>query len=165
MNRAPVIGVDPGGRYVGIVRLNRDDAIAEAKVLTRGGDDELPGLGYVKWVLDEVRMQLRAAGTVMDGLTEIRPTIALEGLNPPTPHMGMTNVAGIIGVGIVFGAVLGQWPQAVIVPPGGNGKGPDLAYPQMIRKYARLGGPSEHARSAYDVAIAGQRMARHKELQ
>lgn len=138
------IGVDPGGTFSAVVTKERDKVLT-ACVLKRTTGGSFPDAHYINEVLDEITNHIENADF-----------IALEGVVEPEPHMGLINVAGIIGTGIVFGAVLARWPRAVIVPPGGNGSLPDHAYPQEIRKLSRLGGPTKHARSAYDVARVGE---------
>lgn len=138
------LGVDPGGRYTGVVTKDRDRVLS-ACVLTRTTGGKFPDAHYINEVLDEITNHI-----------EIVEFIALEGVVEPEPHMGIISVAGLVGTGVVFGAVLARWPNAVIVPPGGNGSLPDAAYPPEIRRRVRLGGPTDHARSAYDVARVGE---------
>lgn len=145
-----IVGVDPGGRYVGVVTCRGKDVTAGA-VLTRTTGGELPDAEFVLEVLTEIEAQVERAGA---------DTIALEWLTMPRgrdPEGNKTimNIAGIVGTGIIIGAVLARWPHAVIIKAGDNGGLPDFAYPEAIRKRVRLGGPTDHARSAYDVAQAG----------
>lgn len=148
-----VVGVDPGGRYTGVVRLLSGDKLASAVVLRRTTGDDFPDTAYIHEVIDEIAAQ-----------AERSDIVAVEGLSEPSSHingeLSIINVKGVMGVAMVYGAVLARWPRAIIVPPGGNGALPDYAYPEPIRKYARLGGPSDHARSAFDVARVGRTMAK-----
>lgn len=148
-----VIAVDPGGRNTGIVARNGDNLLA-ARVLVRKGEDSLPTADYLHEVNSEVSDQL------IDLEDTFEIVIAIEGLKHPNPHLGLANVMGLIGTAMVFGAVLQEFPEAHVVPPGKNGKLPDRAYPEEIRKGVRIGGPSEHARSAWDVAAGGRLLAR-----
>lgn len=144
------LGIDPGGKWTGVVVKDNDEMIV-ACVLTRTTGYELPDGEYLREVVDEIDTINRST----------RPAVfALEGLVEPNPHMGLTNVVGLMGVAMTYGAILSHWPDAIIVPPSGNGSAPDAAYPKMIRRYVRLGGPSKHARSAYDVAQVGAMLAR-----
>lgn len=143
-----MVGVDPGGRYTGVVTRTPDGVIA-ARVLTRTTGIDFPDGTYIHEVLDEISKQMEHADA-----------ISLEGVVAPSPHVRITNPTGIIGTGIVFGAVIARWPHAIIVPPEGNGSLPDVAYPGQIRRNVRLGGPSTHARSAFDVARAGDLLYR-----
>lgn len=103
-------------------------------------------------------------GTLADGaaahLEAGTLLLAVEGLAAPKGfsrgRREPIDPQGIIGAGVVLGAVLGRWPAAVIIDPGGNGSSAGDAYPEQLRKGARLGGPSDHARSAYDVALRGR---------
>lgn len=147
------MGVDPGGRHTGVVTKD-GERILSACVLTRTTGDKFPDAHYINEVLDEITMHV-----------EIVDFIALEGIvephgrNPDGTEVIMSP-AGLIGTGIIYGAVLARWPNAVIVPPGGNGSLPDAAYPSEIRRRQRLGGPTDHARSAYDVARVGEMLYR-----
>jgi hypothetical protein len=89
--------------------------------------------------------------------------IAVEGLAAPKGFAGGQRAAidpqGLVSAGVILGAILGRWPRAVVVDPGGNGSNPTITYPEQLRKGARLGGPSDHARSAYDVAVRARATA------
>lgn len=144
-----VVGVDPGGRYTGVV-TTESDSVLSACVLTRTTGGSLPDDRYINEVLDEITAQIEQAEIVaLEGIVEP------HGRNPRGEKMVMS-AAGLIGTGIIYGAVLARWSRAIIVPPGGNGSLPDYAYPPEIRRRERLGGPTDHARSAYDVARAGE---------
>lgn len=148
-----IVGVDPGGRYVGVVRRN-GDGVSAACVLTRTTGDDLPDQAFIHEVLDEIAVQLEDADAVaIEWLTMPR------GHNPEGDQTYIT-VYGIVGTGMIIGAVLARWPDAIIVPAGGNGDLPEQAYPEPIRKRVRIGGPSTHARSAYDVARRGDLLLR-----
>lgn len=144
-----VMGVDPGGRHTGIV-TKEHDKILSACVLTRTTGDKFPDAHYITEVLDEITTHIEIVTFIaLEGIVEPR------GRNPAGDEVIMSP-AGLIGTGIIYGAVLARWPHAVIVPPGGNGSLPDHAYPPEIRRRERLGGPTQHARSAYDVARVGE---------
>lgn len=143
------MGVDPGGRHTGLVVKDHERVLA-ACVLKRTTGDKFPDAHYIHEVLDEITVHIEIVEFVaLEGIVEPR------GRDPEGNEVIMTS-AGLIGTGIVYGAVLARWPNAVIVPPGGNGSLPDGAYPPEIRRHVRLGGPSDHARSAYDVARVGE---------
>lgn len=143
------MGVDPGGRYTGVITKDHE-RILSACVLKRTTGDKFPDAHYIHEVLDEITTHI-----------EVVEFIALEGIvepkgRDPEGNEVIMSAAGLIGTGIIYGAVLSRWPNAVIVPPGGNGSLPDAAYPEEIRRRQRLGGPTDHARSAYDVARVGE---------
>lgn len=89
--------------------------------------------------------------------------VAVESLTAPKGFAGGERApidpAGVIAAGVVLGAVLAAYPSAVVVDPGGNGSNPVDTYPTGIRKGAKLGGPSTHARSAFDVAFRAKATA------
>lgn len=145
----PVIGIDPGGRYTGIV-VRAGEALHYACVVTRETDD----MHRYVWEVYDALVKARVAGvqaTLPRGNVAL---VAVEGINDPTGHMGMINVRGLIGTAIVLGSIFRQFEQVVVVPPEGNGSAPLPCYP------AALVGPREkkgtgkfvHVRSAWDVA-------------
>ena len=163
-----IVGVDPGGRVTGIVARHRDRLIAH-DVIARDGRVNartIADAGYAWRVLsgveDAYHQASKLARQIAFNPVGLRLCVAVEGLTPPTPHRGMTNPAGTLAAAVVLGAVLGRWPGAVVVPPGGHGAGPLAAYP------AELAGPGEkagtgvlrHARSAWDVAGAAVTLLR-----
>lgn len=139
-----VVGVDPGGRYCGVVTRTGDAAVWAA-VITRDGDMA----GY----LVEVRAAIRDAVAVVDQAGGTA-TVAVEGLVKPSPHMGVISLQGLLDTAVVLGAVMAWYPDAVVVPPGENGAGPLLSYPsRLVGARERVGeGVARHARSAFDVA-------------
>jgi hypothetical protein len=157
-----VVGVDPGGRYVGIVVLNGLGALISARVMDRH-----------QWVPDrnDLARWGRVVVEMIDKLCEGECLVAVEGVKAPSFFAGqangkarVTNPTGIIETASVFGAVTGVFADAVVVPPAKNGAALDRANPDEIRKGVRLGGPSDHARSAYDVARAAVKLNRLKEM-
>jgi hypothetical protein len=147
------LGVDPGGTWTGLV-ARRGDELVEFAVLRRpaGQDDRT----WVSRVLEESRWlaALRATGEPM--------LVAVESLNPPIGRMGMITLTGLIGAAAVYGAVLGEYPAAVTVAPGGHGSAPLGAYPQQLRGAREKQGTGRwrHARSAWDVAGAAVFLAK-----
>ena len=151
MSGTIVLGVDPGCRETGIV-LRVDDGVADFTVLERTDTAKLPGGEYVACVIQRIDSMWTRAG---------QPTVAVEGVNIPNPHLGMTNVGGQIGCAIVLGAVLGVFADAVVVPPGRNGSGPKAAYPDELwgpREGVAGKGRLRHCRSAFDVAGAALKL-------
>ena len=158
-----VIGVDPGGRYAGIVVRRGSDTLVDRTVLDRrhdrnsdlGLDDVLAWARFVAVTVDDLRV---AHGALW---------VAAEGVKAPSPHVrrrdgnALTNVAGILDTAVVLGALGLAFVDLIVVDPGGNGALPDYAYPEAIRSGTRgLGGPPVHARAAWDVA--GAAIWRHR---
>jgi hypothetical protein len=161
----PWVGVDPGAKDTGIVlRAGRDLVLAQ--VVSNPGyrqhDPSSVGADYLGAVVDAVIAAYTEGG---EGTG-----IAVEGVTRPCPHLGLTDPSDIIGSGLVLGAVLLTWPDAVVVPPGGNGSGLLATYPDGLvtdaerrRGMNRAAGQSaqiRHCRSGWDVSIQGQAMAR-----
>ena len=145
-NLWPVLGVDPGGQSTGLVLRDRDE-LRHGEVVKRGDRDMAP------YMLDVI--------SAMSAFT-VPALVAVEDVNEPSPHMGMVALRGLLDTAQVLGAVLSQWPHAVVVPPGGHGKGPLAAYPaELVGARERSGaGRLRHARSAWDLAGAAVRQVR-----
>jgi len=142
-----VVGVDPGGRQTGVV-TRRGERLFYGATVTR----EVPMPAYVAEVVDTIR---RACGMAPGGDLLV---VAVEGVNAPSPHLGLTNVAGLLDTAMVLGAVLHAYPEAVVVPPGGHGSAPLATYPSaLVGKGEVVGtGKRRHMRSAWDAAGAAR---------
>lgn len=152
-----VVGVDPGGRWTGIV--HRDgDRLVEAWLLER--EDESIAV-FAQRVVS--RLQRVLCGELLRGGVVARPdVVAVEACRAPKPWMHgrvqFTRPDGIIDTAVVFGAVCTVVPEdrLVVVPPGGHGSGPLTGYPpEMVGGREREGtGKRRHLRSAWDIAAA-----------
>lgn len=159
-----ILAIDPGGRYCGIVVVEHD-TLEHAEVLDRrrlaGPGQATPDLAA--WVHGAVDRCYALAAAHRPDL------VAVEGVRAPNPHVrrrdgnSVTNPTGIIDTAAVYGALVVAL-SAFTVAPGGNGSRIAAAYPEGIAKGARLGGPSEHARSAYDVALTARQRARYPQI-
>lgn len=149
-----VIGIDPGKDETGIVLVEGSELLRACLVSRKGLPQ--PDTDY----LSDIAITVREYHTAIHG--EV-PMIAVEAINPPSPHMGLINPSGALGTAKVFGAILALWSDAVVVEPDGNGSGDPYSYPVPIQP-ARAGGKghdaNRHLRSAYDVALAGRKLAR-----
>lgn len=172
----PVLGVDPGGRDTGIILV---DGVRVGGRSVRSPGELLPvDQGYIQAVLSEI------GGLVAGSSAPHEVVVCVEGVTRPSWHVqasasrgAAANPTGLIAAAVVLGAVLGTYPNAVVVPPGGNGSRPLGAYPAGLvsdgerRKSGwelRVGGGKlRHQRSAWDVAFKGhdlhvlQRVAKH----
>jgi len=162
---APVIlGVDPGARTVGAVLRSGAELLGHT-ALVRDNP-----LGPIESWIDDVLANLH---DLTNGVNRV-DVVAIEGVNAPSPHMGMINVAPTLETALVAGAVAG-WAMpdgfaTVIVPPDRFGApvegltGPTARQALLQRYPADLVGPREttgsgkgplqHVRAAYDVAGA-----------
>lgn len=162
MTRPATIGIDPGGRATGVV-VRYDSRLVWAALLTRSGDADFPDGGYVCEVVDAIFDAERWAPDLADG---IPATVALEGLRRPGGHARdrdshLIDPTGVMGTAMVVGAVLANWPDAVLVAPGGHGSGPLATYPaELVGEREQVGtGRLRHLRSAWDIAITAERLA------
>ena len=151
-----VLGIDPGGASTGLAIVDtRGNGVGWHALVER--DRTEPLTAYLEAIADEVAS---ASDTALD-------LVALEDLTDPSPHLGLANVRGLIDTATVTGWILGVLRYSSVpvtmVAPGEHGSAPIGAYPEAIRSpRERVGaGRLRHVRSAYDVAIAGARQARH----
>ena len=153
----PIMGVDPGARYTGVV-VRDGGAVLHASTLVRPVD-----MGPTAWALSVVE-QLRVIHTSVGECP-----MAVEGVSDPK---GFTkgkrdpiNPAWIMRAAVVLGAVVAVWPDACVVPPGGNGAKYARNYPPELvgRRPAQLPGDGQqagtraHEQSAFDVAGKAER--------
>lgn len=149
---ATVLGIDPGARYTGIIVRDNDEPIYSA-IFVRPVD-----MGSTDWALESVRLSLEVYETY-------QPThVALEGISDPKGfykgQQAAINPKDIIRTGVVLGALVATWPEAIIVDPGGNGDRHESFYPDALngRRPKTLAGSNKgantrkHEKSAYDVA-------------
>ena len=144
-----VLGVDPGLNETGLA-LRQGDAVLRACVVQRAeGQEDGAYVTEVAEALAEYAGEHPGLLVCVEGVEE--PKWFIQGKARPV------NTRGIIGTATVLGAVLGAFPNAVIVPPGGNGSAPLSTYPAALvgpRETTGTSGLLRHARSAYDVAGA-----------
>ena len=168
------VGVDPGHKDTGIVLRHGPNLISHHIVSRTSSEDLYPGRGvgvgplYLQAVIEQVdRFMAIGRASELTGAGGVR--VAVEGLGRPSSHIGgkpmMLDPATLIGAGMVLGAVLSEWPDAVVVPPGKHGGNLLLTYPAALvtpgEKRLGLNRPAgdsadiRHCRSAWDIAGAG----------
>lgn len=153
----PVLGIDPGYRYVGVV-LRDGDVCLSATTLVRDQGVECP-FEWAATVCAEV-------GVVWFRDCPPGTRMAIEGVSAPkgfkNGRRDPINPAPILFTGVVAGALSREFAahEPVIVPPGGNGSQHVTHYPPALVG-ARPGslpgstngaGTRAHEQSAYDVA-------------
>lgn len=155
----PIIGIDPGARYTGVV-IRDGDVVLHSSTLVR----DLNKPSGTDWAIQVVR----GIQTILADFPTI--PVAIEGISDPKGfHRGQRaaiNPRDIIRAGIVLGALAATWPDAVIVPPGSNGSQHYSHYPAELigRRPPELPGSTngagtrDHEQSAYDVAGKGARI-------
>jgi hypothetical protein len=146
-----VLAIDPGARGTGVVVRQRDRLLAH-HLVERRDPGAFPGADYLR----EVNAVIRQLCGYEPGL------LAAEDLHAPNPHLGLTNVTGALGAAMALGAILDRWGDVLLVPPGGHGSGPLLAYPADLRgpRERKGTGARRHLRSAWDIAGAAVLMHR-----
>lgn len=101
-----VLAVDPGGQRTGIV-LRRGDTLGGWHLIERGNE---PTVDWADTVV----------GYVTEAAADWQPDIiAVEGVNDPTPHLGIIQITWLLHTAIVIGHIRGAHPSTVIIPPGG----------------------------------------------
>jgi hypothetical protein len=153
----PVLGVDPGYRYVGIVARD-GDVVLSATTLVRPKGVEDP-FEWAAMVCEESRLIL-----FRDCPKDTK--VGVEGVSAPkgfkNGERASLDPKYILFTGVVAGAVHREFkPEGVlVVPPGGNGSQHVTHYPPVLvgRRPEDLAGSSNqagtraHEQSAYDVA-------------
>lgn len=149
----PIIGIDPGARYTGVV-VRDGDVVLHATTLVRP-----EGVTATDWAI----MCVAEIREIMKDFPITMP-VGVEGVSDPKGFQGgkraAINPKDIIRAGIVLGAVVATWPKAIVIKPGGNGSQHYTHYPSVLigRRDPELPGSSNHAgtrnheQSAYDVA-------------
>lgn len=167
------VGVDPGGRYAGVVGILGRVPVTWA-VIDRDAEGQRP---------ETYRTRIETAVSLASGRLGVGARVAIEGVVAPNAyHQGklkLTDPADQIELARVLGWLEHAFPGAVIVRPGKHGHQPWGTYPEELMtpgeaRNARLyplkeAGQStllRHARSAYDVArnapTTAQRAARSR---
>lgn len=137
-----VLGVDPGGKTTGLC-LCDGTGVVTAGLIDRS---DLLFDDYLRTIIDTI--------TGMEAVQDVWLRIAVEDVLPPNPHMGMSNVKGILDTAQVIGAIRVRFAVALI-RPGGHGSRPIQTYPPRLvgpREGKAGGGKLRHVRSAYDIA-------------
>ncbi|WP_064077827.1 hypothetical protein [Prescottella equi] len=165
MNAPTVLGIDPGGRSTGLCLIHGRDVLAH-ETITHDTQHLLPvSRNYLRDVVERVNW-MRRFNPLID------PVLAVEDVVRPNWHMNgraAADPSALLATAAVLGAVLAidsRGHTVLQVRPKGNGSRPLGAYPAELvspgerRKpgwQLRIGsGQLRHARSAYDVALAGQ---------
>lgn len=160
----PVIGIDPGARYTGVV-VRDGDVVLHASTLVRPQSVT----SSTDWAL----MVITDIADILKDFPAMIP-VGVEGVSDPKGFQhgkrAAINPKDIIRAGIILGAVVARWPTAVVVPPGGNGSQHYSHYPDVLigRRPADLPGSTngagtrDHEQSAYDVAGKTARVAYKK---
>lgn len=161
----PIVGIDPGSRYTGVV-VRDGDVVLHASTLVRPKNLS-SGTEWALVVVSQIE-------TILLDYPNMIP-VGVEGISDPKGFQygqkAAINPKDIIRAGIVLGAVVCRWPQAIIVEPGGNGSQHASHYPTALigrRKPDLLGssqnaGTRGHEQSAYDVAGKAAKVAYKKE--
>lgn len=169
----PWIGLDPGAVNTGIALRLGSRCLAWHT--TRRADDETEiGPGPIYYAAINRAVAVLAGASVKGGFGA--PRIAIEGVRPPGGFRDgkkqFAKPVDILALGATFGALHLSYPDAVIVPPGGNGRGVYSQYPENLVSVGEqraknwrvrecgTTSPESHARSAWMVAGKAERMAR-----
>lgn len=150
----PVIGIDPGSRYTGVI-VRDGDLVLHASTLVRPKDMN-SSTDWALVVVAQIQVILRDFPILIP--------MGIEGISDPKGFQygkkAAINPKDIIRAGIVLGACVATWPNTIIIAPGGNGSQHASHYPATLigRRPADLPGSSQaagtrgHEQSAYDVA-------------
>lgn len=153
----PMIGVDPGAKYTGVV-IRDGDVVLYAATLLRDEEADSP-LEYARTVVDALRIVRKEYPDY---------PLAVEGISDPKGfnrgQRAAINPKYVMRMAAVAGAVAATFPESIIIPPGGNGTQHISQYPDSLkgRRNKDLPGfnpaaksPRGHEQSAFDVAGKG----------
>lgn len=156
----PVLGVDPGASYTGVC-LRDGDVPLFAETIVRPKD--MNPMDWAKHVTDRVR-------EILFMECPANTQVAIEGVTEPkgfkNGQRASLNPKWIVFTAVVAGAVAGAFPDAPVIPPGGNGSQHVTNYPPALvgRRPKDLPGRNtspgtrDHEQSAYDVAGKGAKV-------
>lgn len=155
----PILGVDPGARYTGIVIRDGDVPLYSATLVR---DKDASAHDWSRQVIRFLKDLLVEYGNM---------PVAVEGVSDPKGfkhgERASINPGHIMRAAVVFGAVSAVWEDAIVVPPGGNGSQHQSHYPPALvgRRPKDLPGSNTgagtraHEQSAWDVAGKGAKIA------
>jgi hypothetical protein len=155
-----VVCGDPGPRWFGLAVRRADDYLGH-ELLRRRSKGPLPERAYAEFLIARVRATRAAAAR----LTGQEPLLAFEVARGSTGFKRGEGAAlrpvDVFGLGLVLGALLAAFPDAIEIPPGGNGSGLLACYPRELvgpRERGLTGtGRLRHCRSAWDAAAQAAR--------
>lgn len=157
-----ILGIDPGGRHTGAVICRGDVLLAHDVIVGDGRVDPKDPINSD--YLLEVQSRLFAL-IHSDEVGGVIDAVAIEQLKSPSPHLGLTQVAGALACAANIGAVFtwvatlyGAPMPVVLIDTGHHGQSDVRHYPhQLVGPRETKGeGILRHARSAYDVALAAR---------
>lgn len=138
-----LIGVDPGGAQTGLVvadcQTGRLPVLLDHLLVERGKRD-----------------QMLYHEEIVSWISQFRCRVSIEDLNPPTGHLGMINVRGLLDTAALIAVLRWNFPhRSQLVNPSHIATG-QLGYPQALigkREGPKLTGKLRHCRSAWDVVL------------
>jgi hypothetical protein len=152
----PVLGIDPGYRYTGIVARD-GDVVLSATTLVRPKDVNDP-FEWADMVCEEAR-------TILFRHCPANTKVGIEGVSAPkgfkNGERASIDPKFILFTGVVAGAVRREFKnESVIIAPGGNGSQHITHYPPVLvgprpkdlPGDSNKAGTRAHEQSAYDVA-------------
>lgn len=154
-HRRFIVACDPGCRESGVVARSGRDLLGASLVMSAAEAGALPDARYVAEVLAAIAEYRERGGL------EAPAIVAVEAVTKPNTHhdgqLRFITPIALIGTAIVYGAILGVYPDAVVVQPGGHGQAPMVSYPEILRPTSGQGkgyDKRRHVRSAWDIAGA-----------
>lgn len=153
----PVLGIDPGGRFTGLVVRRRDDLLAW-RLEVRPGNARMVDGRYIRQVLAGCSTALTEAG--LEPRDRDGYVVGVEGLAYwPERDGSRRDQRGLYGTAMVLGAILARWPDATVVDSGrGVANLHPQAYPEPIRPPVNGAGKDKrnHVRAAWDHSYAAE---------
>lgn len=175
----PVLAIDPGSQSTGICLRVGAEALEAVTVEPNeryGGDGHEQACRYALEVIDAAKEIARRNRDRLNAEAEVRGVQpgglrhAVETLVPPTPRpvkgrqvaVAPRVLAYLPTASTVLGAVIGTWPQTILVPPRGGAEGgwdavegaPENLRGRTPAGWLTGGSDRSHQRSAWAIAGA-----------
>lgn len=180
----PVLAIDPGSQSTGLclrVGVEAIEAVTVERHERYDGDGHEAACRYAQAVIETCRELARRNRDRLNTEAEVRGVQpgglrhACETLVPPTPRPVRGRQAAVAprvleylpGAATVLGAVIGTWPQTILVPPRGGNEGgwdalegaPDSLRGRTPSDWIPGGSDRSHQRSAFMIAGAAHVLA------
>ncbi|GAB2473628.1 hypothetical protein GCM10027030_05180 [Luteococcus sediminum] len=180
----PILAIDPGSQSTGLcLRVGTDalEAVTVERNVRYGGDGHEQPSRYAMAVIETCREVTRRNRDALNAEAQARGVPpgglrhAAETLVPPSPRPVRGRQAAVAprvleylpGAATVLGAVVGTWPQTILVPPRGGSEGgwdalpgaPENLRGRTPSNWLAGGSDRSHQRSAWAIAGAAHVIA------
>jgi hypothetical protein len=150
-----VLQFDPGPRETGIIVRAGEELLA-ADVVIRKTKGQIPDGPFLREVVAAGRAMAEPHGDYIVGVEGVR----YWHQDDPDRRVQRRNLQAVISTGMMYGAIVVRWPQAIWVEPGkGYGQKHALFYPEQIRPPTGSTSGSDrkrHCRACWDQSYVAE---------